>query len=216
MTEGISANGIHSYEDFGLYIAERKVTPGTKRMNKKTIPFMHGSYDFSMIAGEAIYDEAELRYLFDIAELTGQEMEVMKGNILDWVLNIEDADIKDDYSPDFYYHGSTENIEWEENFGEAHLAVIFKVYPFKFKREVTTQRFQAGSGILNNKSSHQVAFSLDASEELVMELNGTSYSVRKGISHPQNVWLERGENTVKVTAGENVYLDISYREERFC
>ncbi len=215
MTQGISANGLHSYLDFDLYIAERTVTPGAKKEIKKTVPYMNGSYDFSAINGEPAYEEAELKYVFDIAETSTEEMERQKNKIEDWLYNILDTDITDDYSQGYYYHGSLEEIEWEEDFGQGHLTAVFKVYPFKFKKELTTKRFTKGSAILLNTSSHAVFPILQASEDMTVQINGTSYGIQAGKREPKNLVLQRGENTVEVI-NETGYLDILYREERFC
>lgn len=215
MTQGISANGLHSFRDFDLYIAERTVTPAEKREIKKQIPFMHGSYDFSTIAGEAIYNEAELRYVFDIAENTTEDMEQIKDKVIDWLYNILNTDIKDDYSVGYYYNGSIEKVEWEEDFGQGHITAIFKVYPFKYKEYLTTQRFHPGNGILNNISSHAVRPILNASKEMTVQINGSSYGLQAGKKEPTNIWLNRGANEIQIMS-EDGYLDISYREERFC
>ena len=46
MIKQLVANGKSSYIDFGIYIKERNPSVPSKRKNIKTVPGMHGSYDF--------------------------------------------------------------------------------------------------------------------------------------------------------------------------
>ena len=62
---GIIKNNKHSYNDFGLKILSRELNPPSKKKIKETLPFMNGSYDFSLLCGENVYEERTIKYVFD-------------------------------------------------------------------------------------------------------------------------------------------------------
>lgn len=128
-------NGKKSYDDFGVCIATRKISQPKKKTIKESVPFSNVTYDFSKIDGEIYWEERTLTYTFDIAEFTTEEMEDVKGKLLDWLLNVHDADIYDPYIPDYHFHGSYDSDSWDEDFGSGTLNVSFTVYPYKISNE---------------------------------------------------------------------------------
>jgi len=214
MKEGITANGIHSYRDLGFWIAKRKISPPKRKKNKQTVPYMHGTYDFSQIAGETIYEEATLEYEFDIAEFTTEEMERQKDIILDWLNNIVDTAIEDDFIPGYYYRGGIADIDWSEDFGEATIKATFEVYPFKIAKEMTWQNIN-GSGVIMNESSHPVFPTIILPSAMTFTINGgASYAMNAGTYDVTEFVLQKGENQIVINSGAGA-MQIGYRKERF-
>lgn len=131
MIKQLEINGLKSYDDFGVFISTRKISSPKKKSIKETVPFSNVIYDFSKMNGEIYWEERTLEYSFDIAEFTTEEMEVVKSDLLSWLLNVQDADIYDPYIGDYHYHGSFDSDSWEEDFGAGTLSVSFTVYPYK-------------------------------------------------------------------------------------
>lgn len=131
MIKQLIIDGKKSYDDFNVYIASRKISSPTKKTIKESVPFSNVVYDFSKINGELYWEERKLEYSFDIAELSTEEMEIAKSNLLNWLLNVHDTDIYDPYIGDYHYHGSYDSDSWDEDFGAGTLNVIFNVYPYK-------------------------------------------------------------------------------------
>lgn len=131
MIKQLVINGLKSYDDFGMLIATRKISQPKKKAIKETIPFSNKVYDFSNINGEVYWEERTLEYTFDIAEFTTEEMEETKTKVLDWIMNVHDADIYDPYIGDYHFHGSFDGDSWEEDFGGGTLGFAFTVYPYK-------------------------------------------------------------------------------------
>lgn len=214
MTEGIKANGIHSYRDLGFWIAKRKISPPKRKKNKQTVPYMHGAYDFSQIAGETIYEEATLEYEFDIAEFTTEEMEAKKDLLLDWLNNIVETEIEDDFIPEYYFKGGIDDIEWEEDFGAGIVKATFTVYPFKIAKKITWTNID-GSGTVNNQSSHAVLPTIILPSDMTFTVNGTtSYSAKAGTYEVTQFVLKKGENQFEINSGTGI-LKVGYRKERF-
>lgn len=209
--EGIKANGIHSYYDLGFCIAERNIGIAKKKSIKKEIPYMNGAYDFSRISGEDIYEENIIRYVFDIAELSAEKMERKKDLLLQWLSDIYDTDIEDDFIPEYKFHGSTETMDWEEDFGEGHLTVNFKVYPFKIAKALTKVEL-TGAGKVVNTSAHPVFPILILDKKATVTVNGKSYGIEAGRHEITQFALQRGVNTFSINPAGT--LIVAYREER--
>lgn len=216
MKKGVSANGIHTYTDFDLFINKRKITPGSKKEILANVPHMNGVHDFSAMSGEVKYSNATLQYYFDIAELTTEEMEAKKNEVEDWFYNVVNERIDDDYSPDYYYIGSASKMEWNEDFGQGEAVLNFSVYPYKYKKEKTTSAYAYGTHTLKNTSSHSVKCSIIASRAMQFYINGNAYeATESGEMDTSGILLQRGDNEIKVldTIGN---IEVSYTEERFC
>lgn len=135
MIKQLEINGLKSYDDFGVYISSRKISQPKKKSIKESIPFSNVVYDFSNLNGEIYWEERSLEYVFDIAEISTEEMENVKSRLLDWFMNVHDVDIYDPYIGDYHFHGSFESDSWDEDFGSGFLTVSFTVYPYKISNE---------------------------------------------------------------------------------
>lgn len=209
--EGITANGIHTYEHLDLCIAERKVAPPIVRTNRKTVPYMHGSHDFSCIAGEPIYDDTTIEYTFDIAELETAYMEEKKSQLLGFLTAIQDVDFEDDFSPEYYYHGSYTGASWEEDFGQGKLTAQLTVHPFKTAKTQTVHKV-AGSLTIVNGSDCSVLPTITAEQSTTITVNGVSYSVPAGTQDITRFVLQPGNNTIVVT--DDQAISIAYYERK--
>lgn len=135
MIKQLEINGLKSYDDFGVYISSRKITQPKKKSIKESIPFSNVVYDFSNLNGEIYWEERSLEYVFDIAEVSTEEMENVKSRLLDWFMNVHDVDIYDPYIGDYHFHGSFDSDSWDEDFGSGFLTVSFTVYPYKISND---------------------------------------------------------------------------------
>lgn len=216
----IRSNGKGSFTDFGLAIKGRTISLPVKKTIKDSVPFQNGSYDFSKINGEIFWEERTIEYVFDIAEFTTEEMETIKDKVVDWLLNIFDADIEDDYTQGYYYHGSYDSNSWSEDFGQGELTIQFAVYPYKYAKEETKLLISATTTeqtiTINNDSSHKVIPIITIDGEATITIGANSYSLTSGTYTSSSFILEKGENkwSVKTTTG-TANVNISFRKEVF-
>lgn len=216
----IRANGKGSYTDFGLAIKNRTISLPKKKTIKEDIPFSNGSYDFSNINGEIYWEEREIEYTFDIAEFTAEEMEKIKDDVVDWLLNIHDADIEDDYTKDYYYHGSYDDNGWSEDFGQGELKIIFVVYPYKFAKSLTTKTISATTTeqtiVINNDGSHKIIPTISTDGAVEITIGANTYSLSSGTYTSSSFVLSKGENTWTIkTTTDTANVNISFRKEVF-
>jgi len=227
--EGITISGMHSYYDFGLNIASRKIDLPPKNSIRKTIPFMNGFYDFTKINGGICWGARPIAYTFDIVGSTVEEMDAKRTEVVNWLCNQHDVDIYDDTIPDYHFHGSYDSASQSEDGEKSELTVTFTCYPFMIANEPSTVMFNenddaeivnngqpvklkaAGKGTLTTKKG---VFSLDAEEvsNTGLILNSGENIVTavpyENVSYPFYI-NTKTENGLSYTVSEDGTINIS-------
>lgn len=214
MIKGISANGKHSFNDFGLSIAERKISPPSLKRITETVPYMNGEYDFSALNGEIALEPRELYYSFDIAELTTESMEQIKTFFLSWLYSIVNTKIYDDYLSEYYFYGSLDKIDWSEDFGKGTIGVTFSAYPYMYAKEETIVKFMVENELIKNittNSSHDIVPIITTDSDLTIEKDDKIYTLSSGSYENEDFVLGAGDNNIKFSGNANV--KISFRDE---
>lgn len=211
--DGITINGKHSYYDFGLYVADRNIGIPAKKVIKKTIPYMNGAYDFTMLNGVPAYEERQITYGFDITGVTLEEMEAEKASVLAWLYTAHDVDIFDDAYPDTYFHGSYVSDSWDEDGCQGHLKVVFEVYPFRIsnhEKGVTFTETVSTKIVVNN--GLPVRMTVNADHGATVSYGAYRYSVPSGEYRWPYV-LPSGSSEITVTQPSGAITKIAWREE---
>ena len=129
---GIKKDNKHSYNDFGIKILSRSISIPSKRKIKDTVPFMNGSYDFSLLYGEQTYDEREITYTFSLPKKDKVKLNMLKIKIIEWLYDGIQSKLYDDQIPGFYFLAECTGIDYDESFyNYAQLTATFIAYPFK-------------------------------------------------------------------------------------
>lgn len=131
MAYGIRKNNKHSFDDFGLTIKSKKIGNPKKNKIKEEIPFMNGSYDFSLLYGDQTYSERKLEYTFNLNEKNKIEMNVKKIQVLEWLNDGGKQPLYDDTIPGFYFLAEVEDDDFSEDGKNGELTVTFNAYPYK-------------------------------------------------------------------------------------
>lgn len=218
MIKQLIINGLRSYDDFGLMIAARKISQPKKKIVKESIPFSNVVYDFSNLNGEIYWEERTLEYSFDIAEFTTEEMEEIKSDVLNWLLNVHDVDIYDPYIYGYHFHGSFDSDSWDEDFGAGVLNISFTVYPYMIANDydeniINVVKDEVVEDVITNKSSHRISPTIIVDGTITFSLNGTSYSISTGTYDDDDLFLLVGENKLIVN-GEGT-ITFRFIKERF-
>lgn len=216
MIKQLIANGKASYDNFELYIKERNPSMPKRRKNNKTVPGMHGSYDFSLLYGEAIYDDREIEYKFDITGWDIEDLDKERRKVFDWIMNITNTKIYDEYMPGYYWYGSYSDGSWSEDAEQGLLTVKFLVYPFAIAINPIERKFS----LLNSEekeiriyseSSHKVIPKIYTTGNITIKKGNSRISLSEGEWELDDFTLERGENIFLVSGNADVC--ISYIEE---
>lgn len=148
-SDGITINGKHSYIDYDLTINSRSIGLPSKNLIKKTIPFMNGAYDFTMLNGAATWGERPISYTFDIVGDTIEEMDRLRTEIVNVYCNMHDVDIYDDTIPDYHFHGSFSSASQNEDGEKTELTIEFLCYPFMIKNVAIEHTILYSSNLIN-------------------------------------------------------------------
>lgn len=201
MKKGIIIKGKHSYNDFGLEIGERNISfPQINRITE-SVPYQNGEYDFSSLNGEITYGNRDIKYSFDIAELTTEEMEIQKDKISMWLNNIIDEDILDDYIQDYHFKGSLKKIDWKEDFGSATLEITFSVHPYKYSNDVTEIEYiieEQTTIQLNTDSAHSIIPIITCEGDIIIEKENNTYALTTGTYNDLDFSLDK-ENLLVIS-----------------
>lgn len=216
MMEQIFINDLASFNDFDLYIAEREISVPKKKTVLETIPYSNITYDFSKIDDECFWENRELKYSFDIAELTTKKMEFEKSRILDWLLNVQETNIYDSSVEGFHFFGSYSSSSWSEDFGSGTLEVIFSVYPYKISNETTSTKFvvDGADEIVKvvNGSSHKIKATLIVDGTISVAYKNKQLNLGSG-TYQDYIELQKGTNTFLI--GGNGSITFEFVEEVF-
>lgn len=139
--EGITINGKHSYNDFGLSIVESTIGLPKRNSIRKTVPFMNGYYDYTSMSGKITYTERPLDYTFGLLADSVQELEALKNAVVAWLEETDQSDIYDDADPGYYYVGTLDGApDWTaENEFYGELSVKFVCQPYRISRTDGTE-----------------------------------------------------------------------------
>ncbi|MBQ9657145.1 MAG: phage tail family protein [Clostridia bacterium] len=213
----LMANGKRCYDDFGIYIKERNPSIPTKRKNYQTIPGMHGSYDFSDLYGEVIYENRTIEYKFDITGWDVEDLDTERRKVMDWIVNINQTEIYDEYSPNYHWLGSYDSGSWKEDVEQGLLTVKFIVYPFAISNKKVEVNIESTSEqkelLITNNSSHRVMPIVVTDDSIQITKGESTISLSAGEWEIDGFYLDRGDNTIFVRGNANVC--IKYDEEVF-
>lgn len=220
---GITKGNKHSYNDFGVTIKSKEVGSAKKKKIKETIPFMNGSYDFSLIYGNQCYEERTLKYVFNIKGKDKIDMNIKKIKILEWLMEGEKYPLHDDAIPGFYFLAECIDDNFVEYGHCGELSVVFEAYPFKLKTELegeilwdnfnfeldTMQETnflisEVKEVTLYNTGSTIINPTIECSSCFKIIKDNITYVVGPGTFISYDFELEVGENKFKIVGNGNI------------
>lgn len=231
---GIRFNGKHSYEDFGMTIAEKNAGYPDKEKIKAKIPFSNVEYDFSEIYGEQTYSNRSLTYTFNVISKkpTTQKINAIETNLSNWLMNSNGKQrLYDDSMPNYYYLAEVEGgLNFAELWNHGKLTVTFTAYPFmiseleeghdiwdEFNFELDVSQiteFEVNGSlevVLYNVGTPNLSPELEATSPMEIVKDGVAYSVPIGKSKSSDFKLITGENDLTIT-GNGTIKFLFYKE----
>lgn len=194
MALGIIKGNKHSFKDFNLTIAEKSIGNPKKNKIKETVPYMNGSYDFSLLYGEQTYEERELSYTFNVIGHSKISLNILKIRILEWLNEGSQEPLYDDAIPGFYFLAECESVDFDEYYRDGQITAKFTAYPFKIST------LQDGHDIWDDFN-----FELDMIQDTIFEVNGykniTLYNNGYTGINPTVIC----SNDIEVTKGNSIY-----------
>ena len=128
----------YSYDDFGASVAERKIGKPKKKTIKETVPHSNITYDFSKINGEIYWEERELQYVLELDAETPEELEDLKIDLSNWLMNVFEEDLFDPFIEGYHFRATYDDIDFDDSEVEKTTATVkFKAYPYMISNEPT-------------------------------------------------------------------------------
>ena len=136
----ITFGSYSSFDDFGAYIGseaetDTKIERAKPRTLRETIPFMNGSYNFSMLGGKIIYDDRAIRYTFMVSGTSRPEVESKITELDNWLGDVTDTDLFDTDFPGWKftnvsYNGMSAPQFYSNNETSAKVTAEFTAGPY--------------------------------------------------------------------------------------
>ena len=231
---GIRFNGKHSYEDFGMTIAEKNAGYPDKEKIKVKIPFSNVEYDFSEIYGEQTYSNRSLTYTFNVISKkpTTQKINAIETNLSNWLMNSNGKQkLYDDSTPNYYYLAEVEGgLNFAELWNHGKLTVTFTAYPFmiseleeghdiwdEFNFELDVSQiteFEVNGSlevVLYNIGTPSLSPTIETTAPMEIMKDGVTYSIPSGRSKSSDFKLIPGENELTIT-GNGTIKFLFYKE----
>ena len=130
---GFTFNGKHNTE-MNAVMHSKSIQPPPKKKIKESVPFMHGSYDFSTVGsnGEIVYSEREITIILGLPSDTKEKLQTLYSSVLEWLEDTPRQELRFDVIKDYYYLAEVEEVSsFAELMSFGTLTVKFTAYPFK-------------------------------------------------------------------------------------
>lgn len=227
---GITKGYKHSYKDFDVTIKSKDIGNPTKNKIKESVPFMNGSYDFSLIYGQQSYSERELKYVFNVVGTSKESLNFKKIKLQNWLLEGGKQKIYDDTIPGYYFLAECVSTDFSESNNIGELTAVFTAYPFKicaneegnllwdkfnFELDILQENKFDVNGtkniILYNIGSKEAIPTVICSNDMDVIKNGTTYKLKSGQSKDYRFTLDIGQN--KLTINGTGTIEFKFNKE---
>jgi len=131
---GLTFNGKHSFNDFGLIMNSKKISTPSKKKIKDSVPGMNSVYDFSTVAsnGELIYNQRSIDIQFTLITYSKAKLHSDLTKIAEWLQDVSQTQLIFDDISDYYFMAELEDsIDPTEENEVAEFTVKFIAEPFK-------------------------------------------------------------------------------------
>lgn len=228
---GIVKNGLHSYNDFGLWIKSKNIGNPIKNKITDTVPYQNGSYDFSNLYGEQTYSERKLEYVFEILESSKELMNIKKIEVLNWLSqDCGKVEFFDDAIENFYFLAECIDTSIEEKGLILTITATFSAYPFKLGKclegDYEWDKFCFGLDYFNEKSFFiknmstiqiynpsicKIAPIIVANSNFIITIYNKRYNIKQGTSQDNRFKLNIGLNELTIEGNGNI--EFNFRRE---
>ncbi len=129
MIKGITVNGLHSYQRFGLRMLSRNIGAAAKDEYTERVPFSSVTHDFSRICGEPSFGERTLTYTFEFLEFRTKTAEENIFAVMEWLCFADRQKLWDDMLPNHFFEVREPTVSFSESHGVHKITAVFKANP---------------------------------------------------------------------------------------
>ncbi|WP_079708626.1 hypothetical protein [Paraliobacillus ryukyuensis] len=199
IVEGFSRNGKHTKE-YNMWLESREAPTPPEKVVNESIPFMQGSYDFSTILGERVYENRSLSYTFIVLNRDYDHRKTFQTAIENWLMKDGFAPLRDDHSNGYDYIAKCTSVDTSDRIGGLLVKIEFEAYPFK------VSNLLEGNDIWDTFNfeldvAQITAFDVEVSKEVTLYNVGAT-SIVPTIIADASFTIYKGTQTYNVSAGE--------------
>lgn len=221
MIDQLIIGKVHSFDDYGASVSERKNNKPKKKTIKETVPFSNVTHDFSAINGELYWEERELEYVFEIVAESAEALEAKKQPFISWIMNVANEKLYDPFITDYHFLATFADIaEDDSEIEKSVITVTFTAYPYMISDVKRVFAFAVNSTKsvekVTNRSSHRIVPTIVSDVECSFRIGNTTFGLPAGTITNEKLMLGVGENKVEITSTSGSgTLRIEFYEEVF-
>lgn len=223
---GVTIGEKHSYDDWGLILSSKTISPPVPKTNNVSVPLMDGTIDLTEILTEDIkYEDRNLKFTFSVVDKRKSWAEKIS-EIENYIQGKRMKIVCDD-DPAFYYIGRVSVDNWNSDSRVGRLVVNCTVEPFKY--DILSSAvdwewdiFDFDQGIINETGELIVDGTrtitlicrrkrmfpiFTASAAMTVKFDGVTYNLPAGSNKIYDIFLCEGKNELMFTGNGTVSID---------
>ena len=223
---GVTIGEKHSYDDWGLILSSKTISPPVPKTNNVSVPLMDGTIDLTEILTDDIkFEDRNLKFTFSVVDKRKSWAE--KISEIENYIHGKRMKIVCDDDPAFYYIGRVSVDNWNSDSRVGKLVVNCTVEPFKY--DILSSAvdwewdiFDFDQGIINETGELIVDGTrtitlicrrkrmypiFTASVAMTVKFDGVTYNLPAGSNKIYDIFLCEGKNELMFTGNGTVSID---------
>lgn len=223
---GVKIGEIHTYDDWGLILTDKVISPPVPRTNTVSVPLRDGSLDLTeTLTDDVKYNDRKITLTFAVIDPI-KEWPLKMSTVLNY-LHGQRLKIVFDDDPAYYYIGRVAVNEWASDKRPGTLVIECTVDPFKY--DVLSSAvdwewdiFDFEDGIINETGELIVNGSttitlicrkkrmfpiFTASTEMTVTFENEAFNLAVGKQKIYELFLTEGENELTFTGNGTVAIE---------
>lgn len=223
---GITIGEKHTYNDWGMILSSKTITPPVPKINRVSVPVRDGSIDLTETLTEDIkFEDRALSFTFSVVD--AREKWATKISEIQNYLQGKTLKIVCDDDPAFYYIGRVAVDSWNSDSRVGKLVIKCTADPFKY--DITSSAvewewdtFDFEQGIINETGDlivdgirtitlvcrrKRTFPEFTASAAMQVTFDGVTYNLKAGSQKLYDIFLCEGENELTFTGQGTIKID---------
>ncbi|WP_135081468.1 phage tail protein [Carnobacterium divergens] len=213
MMRDVSFIGKSFLNDFNCIVKTGKIGNPSKNKLTEQVAFSNIIQDFSELYGMQTYTERTLEYvinLVDFKNLDEIELYNLETKINNWLMPGMKGNLTDTFVPGFYFEAEVQSGPDFEVFKQnGELTVEFIAYPFKIS-EIEEGDDCWDSYSLEHGFAQFTSYQINGSKEISLWNVGVN-NVSPTIDASQNMTIQLNDSSIKINQGSHIYYDLDLK-----
>ena len=193
--------GNFSSADYHMRLIERTASTPSEKEKKRSLAYSHGSYDFSFILGERIFENRSVNYTFHVHEKDYSKRKNSQTVLENALMKQGITQLEDTFTPNYHFVGKAMSVSTTDDHEYKRLivSVEFDCYPFKISKIAESSdiwdTFNFGLDV-----SQELTFNVQESE-VISVINAGTASVSPLITVAGSFTIQQGNQLFSFNAG---------------